>query len=90
MTSLADALGHRRPRRHGRTGALPVLSGLRLELAGDELTVTGTDLDLTIELELTVGGDADGGVVLPARLAADIVRSLGAGKVEVDGRPATR
>ena len=67
----------------GRTGTLPVLSGLRLELVGDQLTVTGTDLDLTIQLELTVGGDADGGVVLPARLAADIVRSLSAGKVEV-------
>lgn len=67
----------------GRTGALPVLSGLRLELVGDQLTITGTDLDLTIQLTLAVGGDGDGGVVLPARLVADIVRSLGAGKVEV-------
>ena len=49
-------------------GTLPVLSGLRLELVGDRLTVTGTDLDLTIQLELAVGGEGDGGVVLPARL----------------------
>ena len=60
-----------------------MLSGLRLELVGDRLSITGTDLDLTIQLTLAVGGDGDGGVVLPARLAADIVRSMGAGKVEV-------
>lgn len=60
-----------------------MLSGLRLELVGDKLTVTGTDLELTIQLEAEVGGDRDGGVVLPARLSADIVRSLSPGKVEV-------
>ncbi|HSB88324.1 MAG TPA: DNA polymerase III subunit beta [Ilumatobacteraceae bacterium] len=81
--ALAEALSTAGRAATGRTGALPVLSGLRLELVGDKLTITGTDLDLTIQLSLTVGGDTDGGVVLPARLAADIVRSLGAGKVEV-------
>ena len=60
-----------------------MLTGLRLELVGDKLTVTGTDLELTIQLEVEVGGERDGGVVLPARLSADIVRSLSAGKVEV-------
>ncbi len=60
-----------------------MLTGLRLELVGDKLTVTGTDLELTIQLEAEVGGERDGGVVLPARLSADIVRSLSAGKVEV-------
>ncbi|HEY0518616.1 MAG TPA: DNA polymerase III subunit beta [Ilumatobacteraceae bacterium] len=81
--SLAEALSTAGRAATGRTGALPVLSGLRLELVGDRLSITGTDLDLTIQLTLAVGGDGDGGVVLPARLAADIVRSLGAGKVEV-------
>ena len=81
--SLAEALSTAGRAATGRTGALPVLSGLRLELVGDQLSVTGTDLDLTIQLTLAVGGEGDGGVVLPARLAADIVRSMGAGKVEV-------
>lgn len=81
--ALAEALSTAGRAATGRTGALPVLSGLRLELVGDQLSVTGTDLDLTIQLTLAVGGDGDGGVVLPARLAADIVRSMGAGKVEV-------
>jgi len=67
----------------GRSGSLPVLSGIRLELVGDRLTVTGTDLDLTIQLTTEVGGERDGGVVVNAKLAADIVRSLNTGKVEV-------
>lgn len=82
--ALAEALGTAsRAATTGRTGALPVLTGLRLELVGDRLTITGTDLDLTITLSIEVGGDTDGGVVLPARLASDIVRSLGTGKVDV-------
>lgn len=81
--ALAEALSTAGRAATGRTGALPVLSGLRLELVGDRLSITGTDLDLTIQLTVAVGGDGDGGVVLPARLAADIVRSMGAGKVEV-------
>jgi DNA polymerase-3 subunit beta len=80
---LAEALATAGRAATGRTGTLPVLSGLRLELVGDTLTVTGTDLDLTIQLELQVGGGVDGGVVLPARLVSDIVRSLPAGKVEL-------
>ena len=60
-----------------------MLSGLRLELRGSTLSITGTDLDLTIQLSVEVGGEVDGGIVLPARLAADIVRSLGSGAVDV-------
>jgi DNA polymerase-3 subunit beta len=81
--ALAEALTTAGRAATGRSGALPVLSGLRLELVGDRLTVTGTDLDLTIQLTTEVGGERDGGVVVNAKLAADIVRSLGTGKVEV-------
>ena len=80
---LAEALATAGRAATGRTGSLPVLSGVRLELAGDRLTVTGTDLELTIQLALTVGGESDGAVVLPARLVSDIVRSLGDPKVEL-------
>ena len=81
--ALAEALATAGRAATGRSGALPVLSGLRLELRGSTLSVTGTDLDLTIQLSLEVGGEVDGGVVVPARLAADIVRSLGTGAVDV-------
>jgi DNA polymerase III subunit beta len=63
---------------------LPVLSGLRLALSGDELRLTGSDLDLTITTEVRVSGDDDGVAVLPAKFVVDIVRSLEGGAVEID------
>jgi DNA polymerase III subunit beta len=79
---LADALATAGRAATSRTGTLPVLSGLRLEVRGDELSITGTDLELSIRLTVAVGGERDGAVVVPARLVADIVRSLPAGAVE--------
>ncbi|MCB1006427.1 MAG: DNA polymerase III subunit beta [Acidimicrobiales bacterium] len=67
-----------------RGGALPVLSGVRAELAGDRLTLTGSDLDLTISVSVTVNGETDGVAVVPAKLASDIVRSLEPGAVGVE------
>jgi DNA polymerase-3 subunit beta len=80
---LADALATAGRAATSRTGTLPVLSGVHLEVHGDELSVTGTDLELSIRLTVTVGGERDGAVVVPARLIADIVRALPAGAVEV-------
>ena len=81
---LAEALGTAGRAATGRTGALPVLSGVRMELAGDRMTVTGTDLELTIEVTLVVSGETDGACVVPARLSGDIVRSLPAGAVSFE------
>jgi DNA polymerase III subunit beta len=63
---------------------LPVLAGARVEVTGDELRIIATDLDLTIEVVATVAGIADGVAVIPAKLAADIVRSLEPGAVTVE------
>ena len=67
-----------------RGGALPVLSGVKAALTGDRLVLTGSDLDLTIQVVVTVAGETDGVAVLPARLAADIVRALDPGAVHVE------
>ncbi|TMM18150.1 MAG: DNA polymerase III subunit beta [Actinobacteria bacterium] len=67
-----------------RGGATQVLSGIRLEVTGDRLHVAGSDLDLTIEVELTAAGGEDGACVLPARLVADIVRALEPGAVTLE------
>lgn len=64
-----------------RGGALPVLSGVRMEVEGDALRLAGSDLDLTIQVEAEVAGSTDGVTVLPARLVADIVRALEPGAV---------
>ena len=67
-----------------RGGSLPVLSGLRLELHGDQLQVTGSDLDLTISARAAVSGEGDGVAVVPAKLLGDISRALPAGAVTVE------
>ncbi len=81
---LADAVGSAGRAATNRTGTLPVLAGIRMEIDGDRLTVTGTDLELTIRLTVEVGGERDGSAVVPARLTADIVRALPPGAVEVE------
>lgn len=81
---LVEALGSATRAVTSRGGALPVLSGVRAALSGDRLTLTGSDLDLTIQVALSVAGSADGVAVLPARLAADIVRALEPGAVHVE------
>ena len=65
---LADALNSAGRAATNRTGTLPVLSGVRMDVTGDTLTVTGTDLELTIKLTVDVGGQRDGAAVVPARL----------------------
>jgi DNA polymerase III subunit beta len=81
---LADAVGSAGRAATNRTGTLPVLAGVRLQVEGDRLTVTGTDLELTIRLTVEVGGERDGAAVVPARLVADIVKALPAGAVSVE------
>ena len=80
---LAEALTTAGRAATSRTGTLPVLSGVRLDVRDGELTVTGTDLELTIRLSIPVHSDQDGAAVVPARLVADIVKALPAGAVEV-------
>ncbi len=58
-------------------------SGILLSLSGNQLTVTGTDLDITIRTTVDVIGIEDGATVVPARLIVDAVRSLEAGAVTI-------
>jgi DNA polymerase-3 subunit beta len=64
-----------------RATSSPVLSGVLLSCAGNVLSVTGTDLDLTIQVTEEVIGIEDGTCVVPARLSTDIVRRLEPGAV---------
>ena len=64
-----------------RSGTTPVLSGLFLELKKDKLVVVGSDLDLTIRIEIKVGGEEEGKVVIPGALLSDIIRVLDNGQI---------
>ena len=66
-----------------RTSAM-ALSGVRIESTGNHLAVVGTDLDLTVHASTEAIGITDGVVVAPARLLADIVRSLEPGAVTIE------
>ena len=59
-------------------------SGVLLTLTGNELIITGTDLDITVRTTVDVIGLENGSVVIPARLIVDAVRSLEAGAVTID------
>jgi DNA polymerase-3 subunit beta len=87
--TLAEVLATAGRAAGGRGGTSPVLSGLLLRTQGNRLEATGTDLDLTIRVEHEVIGIDDGSCVVPARLVADVVRSLepGAVTVELDEKP---
>lgn len=66
---------------------LPGLSGIQAILKKNTLSLTGTDRDLTISVDVEVSGSTDGEAVIPARLAADIVKAIkpGAVSLEVSG-----
>lgn len=68
----------------GGRSSTPVLSGLFIRCQANDLEVVGTDLDLTIRVEHEVIGLDDGSCVVPARLTADVVRSLEPGAVTIE------
>jgi DNA polymerase-3 subunit beta len=78
---LLDALATAARAAATRGGAMPALSGVRLEVKADVLHLAGSDLDLTVQVEAAVSGIDDGVCVIPARLGTDIVRALEPGAV---------
>lgn len=55
---------------------IPILNNFLLELTENNLTVTATDLELSISTIITVSGIEEGSVTVPARLLSEIVREL--------------
>ncbi|HVM15906.1 MAG TPA: DNA polymerase III subunit beta [Egibacteraceae bacterium] len=71
----------------GARATLPALSGVRLEVAGERLTLSSTDLETASELSIPVQAERDGVALVPGKLLGDVVRALpNAGiTAEVDG-----
>ena len=82
--ALAEAVATAQRAVASRTGALPVLSGLRVSLGQGSVELVGSDLELTIRVTAPAQGEGEGSVVLPARLFADILARLDADTVTVE------
>ena len=63
--------------------AVPVLSGLRLEVTGHELTLSGFDYEVSAQATLEVQAEEAGTVVVLGRLLSDITRSLPVAPVQI-------
>jgi len=82
--TLADAVATAQRAVASRTGAMPVLSGLRVTLSPGSLELVGTDLELTIRVRIPADTEGEGSAVVPARLFSEIVRQLDGDTVSVE------
>lgn len=80
--TLLDALTVAVRAAAGASSNRAALTGAHLDLTEGVLTVTGSDLDLTLSVTAEVLGTAGGAAVTPARLLTDVVRAVPAGAVE--------
>ena len=63
--------------------AVPVLSGLRLEVKGHELSLSGFDYEVSAQATLDVQADEAGTVVVLGRLLSEITKSLPVAPVQL-------
>jgi DNA polymerase-3 subunit beta len=60
---------------------LPILENFLFDLQGSQLTITATDLDMSMAVCLTVKGSKDGKIAVPAKRLMETVRALPATEV---------
>ena len=63
---------------------IPALTGVLLEAGTDTLTLTTTDLEVSARLTVPVQAQEEGVALIPARLLADMVKSLPQAPVQLD------
>ncbi len=59
-----------------RRNTIPILSNVKIEAAGDRVTLNATDMDLDMIESVAVPVDAPGAITAPAHTLHDIVRKL--------------
>lgn len=69
---------------------MPVLENVLLELEGSKLSLTATDMDITVTTVLDVHGERNGAILLPAKRFTDTVRALDRGDIEFDANADTK
>jgi DNA polymerase III subunit beta len=68
----------------GDRATLPALSGIRLEVTTDRLTLASSNLEIDSVLSIPIQGERDGVALVPGKLLVDVVRSLPAAAVSVE------
>jgi len=63
---------------------IPILENVLLELQGDQLKLTGTDLEICTATEISVNGEVDGACAIPAKSFNEILRELPDIPIEVE------
>jgi DNA polymerase-3 subunit beta len=66
-----------------KSGGLPVLSGVRIDIGADAIALTCSNLDLTIETHVDVEADEQGTCIAPAALLTKIIGALPGGVIEL-------
>jgi DNA polymerase-3 subunit beta len=70
--------------------ATQALSGVHVAVAGGNVTLRATDLEMGIETTLEAEVDGDGEFLLPGRLLSEVARSLVGETVEIEPRSSER
>jgi DNA polymerase-3 subunit beta len=55
---------------------MPILESLLFELVNDTLTVTATDMEISLSVSVQVKGSEDGKIAIPAKRMTDTIRAL--------------
>ena len=63
---------------------LPILSNVLLNAVGDRLTLTATDLDVTISKTVEAKVEIDGSFTMPVKKLLSIAREVGGNQIEMD------
>jgi DNA polymerase-3 subunit beta len=63
-----------------------ILAGILLNAAGGRLSLSATDMEISLRVSLEAQVEDEGSVVVPGRLLVDIVRLLPAGEVTISHR----
>ncbi|HUG88882.1 MAG TPA: DNA polymerase III subunit beta, partial [Actinomycetota bacterium] len=79
---LAEALATAQRGVSPRPG-IAALTGVMLEAGSEGLTVTTTDLEVTTQVRLAVEVAEEGSALIPARLVAEMVKSLPPDDVDI-------
>ncbi len=64
---------------------LPIIGNVLIDAGEDRLTISATDLDISVRVHVPAGVEDPGRVTLPAKKLADMIRTLPASMVRVQG-----